>query len=140
MPPAKRSSVAVPRRPRPASTSPVRASVTRTGTLPGTLLDALNLIDTRAGLDLTIDDVAEAVGVSPRALQLTFRKHLDVTPMGYARGVRVAHAHDELRAAMPGAGVSVTRIALDWGFLNPSRFASYYRAAYGRSPHETLHG
>jgi transcriptional regulator GlxA family with amidase domain len=136
MPPANRSSVAMPRRPRAASTS--RASVTRTGALPETLLEALNLIDTRAGLDLTIDDVAEAVGVSPRALQLTFRKHLGLTPMGYARRVRVAHAHDELRAAMPGAGVSVTRIALDWGFLNPSRFASYYREAYGRSPRETL--
>jgi len=96
------------------------------------------LIDERAGLNVTIDDVSDAAGVSARALQLTFRRHLGVTPMGYARRVRVSHAHRDLEVAAPGAGASVTRIAMDWGFANPSRFASYYRAAYGRPPHETL--
>jgi len=96
------------------------------------------VIEARAGLNLTIDDVANAVGVSPRALQLTFRRHLGVTPMGYARHVRMSHAHHDLEAAAAEAGGSVTRIAMDWGFANPSRFASYYRAAYGRPPYETL--
>jgi transcriptional regulator GlxA family with amidase domain len=137
---AHRSRLTQPRRSREARPRPARAPIPRAGSLPETLLRATALIDARAGLELTIDDLADAVGVSPRALQLTFRRHLNVTPMGYARRVRIAHAHDELAAAGPGAGASVTRIALDWGFANPSRFASYYRAAYGRAPHETLRG
>lgn len=60
--------------------------------------------------------------------------------MGYARQVRIANAHRELVAAGPDGGASVTRIALDWGFANPSRFAAYYREAYGRPPHATLRG
>ena len=33
---------------------------------------------------------------------------------------------------------TVAAIALHWGFANPGRFAVDYRAAYGRSPSQTL--
>ncbi|WP_083255165.1 AraC family transcriptional regulator [Amycolatopsis orientalis] len=35
--------------------------------------------------------------------------------------------------------ITVADIAARWGFLHPSRFAHYYRAACGRSPLGTLH-
>jgi len=105
---------------------------------PGTLARATAYIDARHGLGLTIDDVAGAAGVTCRALQLTFRRHLGLTPTAYMRQVRLARAHRELEQAVPGDGTTVTRIALDWGFASPSRFAAYYRSTYGRPPHETL--
>jgi AraC-like DNA-binding protein len=32
----------------------------------------------------------------------------------------------------------VTQVAARWGFASPSRFARYYRAAYGVTPSRTL--
>jgi AraC-like DNA-binding protein len=43
----------------------------------------------------------------------------------------------ELIGADP-ARDSVTAVAYRWGFPSPSRFAAYYRAAYGVPPGDTL--
>jgi AraC-like DNA-binding protein len=32
----------------------------------------------------------------------------------------------------------VTAVSYQWGFASPSRFATYYRGAYGVSPSHTL--
>ncbi|MFD6161956.1 hypothetical protein ACFWF7_14540 [Nocardia sp. NPDC060256] len=40
--------------------------------------------------------------VTVRALQLAFRKHLDATPLAMLRRLRLAAAHEQLRAAVPG--------------------------------------
>jgi transcriptional regulator GlxA family with amidase domain len=69
---------------------------------------------------------------------MAFRRHLDTTPMAYLRRVRLQHAHQQLQHADGQDGQTVTRVALDWGFASASRFAAYYRAAYGRAPSETL--
>jgi AraC-like DNA-binding protein len=103
---------------------------------PETLRRAMIFIDENAQHSLTITDIALAVRVTPRALQYAFRRHLGTTPMHYLRRVRLAHAHRDLRSAPPGT--TVTTIAARWGFLHPGRFATYYREAYGQSPHEVL--
>ena len=72
------------------------------------------------------------------AVQLAFRRHLDTTPIEYLRRVRLDRAHHDLIAADP-ARVTVTAIAVRWGFPSPSRFAARYRQAYGISPSHTLH-
>ncbi|WP_067779286.1 helix-turn-helix transcriptional regulator [Nocardia amikacinitolerans] len=77
--------------------------------------------------------------VTIRAVQLAFRKHLDTTPMGYLRKVRLAGAHEQLLAASPDDGHTVTGVAAAWGFAHPGRFASSYRQAYGVAPQTTLH-
>ncbi|GAA3119608.1 hypothetical protein GCM10020001_044720 [Nonomuraea salmonea] len=51
----------------------------------------------------------------------------------------MAGAHEELRAGDP-ATLTVTSVAARWGFFHPGRFAASYRAVYGRTPSETLHG
>jgi transcriptional regulator GlxA family with amidase domain len=72
--------------------------------------------------------------VTIRAVQLAFRWHRDTTPTDYLRRVRLDHAHHGLLAADP-ARDSVTAVAYRQG---PSRFAAYYRAAYGVPPGDTL--
>ncbi|GHE47146.1 hypothetical protein GCM10018785_16000 [Streptomyces longispororuber] len=105
---------------------------------PATLRRAVAFIEDHVDSDISAADIAAAARVSLRALQLTFRRHLGTTPLAYLRRVRLAHAHQELLAATPISGATVTLVANRWGFLHPGRFAAAYRRAYGRTPRETL--
>lgn len=94
-------------------------------------------IEEHAHEDISSADIAAAACVTIRAVQLAFRRHLGTSPMGYLRRVRLDRAHRELMDADPGLE-SVTTVAYRWGFGNPSRFAAYYREAYGVPPSQTL--
>jgi AraC-like DNA-binding protein len=105
---------------------------------PATLRRAMAFIEANPAADISVADIAHAACVTPRALQLAFRRHLDTTPTDYLRWVRLDCAHHDLARASPGDGTTVTSVAYRWGFPNPSRFARYYRAAYGTTPAATL--
>ncbi|MEU7597071.1 helix-turn-helix transcriptional regulator [Streptomyces sp. NPDC039022] len=113
------------------------ASASRDAT-PSTVRRAVAFIESHPDADIGLSEIAAAAHVSPRALQHAFRRHMDVTPTGYLRRVRLAHAHQDLVDATPGSGATVTAIAARWGFAHPSRFAATYRTAYGRTPQQTL--
>lgn len=85
---------------------------------------------------LTIERIAEAAGVGPRALQLAFRRLRGVAPRAVLTGIRLERARARLVAPDPAA--SVTDIALLCGFAHFGRFAAAYRARFGESPSETL--
>lgn len=105
---------------------------------PDTLRRAIAFIELNADLDISVADIARAASVTTRAVQLAFRRHLNTSPMAYLRRVRLHHAHEQLQQATSEEAVTVTRVALDWGFSNPSRFAAQYRAAYGELPSDRL--
>jgi AraC-like DNA-binding protein len=104
---------------------------------PGALRRAIAFIEANAHRDIDAADIARAAHASVRAVQLAFRRHLDMTPMAYLRQVRLDSAHAELRAANPEQ-TTVTRVAARWGYARPSVFAARYRAVYGRTPSQTL--
>jgi AraC-like DNA-binding protein len=104
---------------------------------PATVQRAVSFIEANAEVDITAADIARAAGVTARAVQLAFRRHLDITPAGYLRRVRLDQAHRQLQATDPDHD-SVTAVAYRWGFSSPSRFATYYRRAYGVPPSQTL--
>jgi AraC-like DNA-binding protein len=106
---------------------------------PATLRRAIGFIDGNAQRDISMADIAEAANVTIRAVQLTFRRHLDMTPMAYLRRVRLDRAHDDLRDGNPAA-TTVTAVAYRWGFPSSSRFAASYRRTYGIPPSDTLRG
>lgn len=108
------------------------------GANPDTLRRAIAFIEAHPDVDLALPDIARAACVTPRALQLAFRRRLDTTPMAYLRRIRLERARRDLSAAAPGDGTSVTTVAYRWGFSTPSRFSQHYRAAYGESPSQTL--
>ena len=85
---------------------------------------------------LTIEDIAEAAGTTPRTLQLAFRQFRGTTPLAFWRDQRLARAHEALLSGRPET--SVTDVAIDWGFTHLGRFAQSYKARFGRSPSETL--
>ena len=106
---------------------------------PDTLRRAIAFIDENAHADIAVADIAAAAHVTIRAVQVAFRRHLDMTPMDYLRRVRLEHAHCDLVTADPGRQ-TVTAIAYRWGFASASRFSYYYRKAYGVGPSDTLRG
>jgi AraC-like DNA-binding protein len=106
---------------------------------PALLRRAIEYIDANTANDISLADVAEAVHVTPRAVQYMFRRNLDMTPMQYLRRIRLQHAHEDLLAG-DRTRDSVTAIAARWGFMHTGRFAVLYRETYGRSPHATLRG
>lgn len=105
--------------------------------VPDTLKEAVSFIHRHSSEDIGINDVADAVHLTPRAVQYLFRRQLDTTPTEYMRRVRLGHAHQELVAATAAAS-TVTDIAQRWGFAHTGRFAVLYRQTYGQSPHNTL--
>lgn len=105
-----------------------------------TVARAMAFIDNNADLDIGVVDIARAAYASVRAVQLGFRRHVGTTPMAYLRRVRLERIHEELRAASPGDGTTVSQVAARWGFADPSRFTALYRRTYGQPPSQTLRG
>jgi AraC-like DNA-binding protein len=114
------------------------AAADRRDSRPETLRRTLAFIDEHAHEDITVAAIAAAAHVTPRAVQLAFRRHLDTTPMAYLQQVRLERARADLLAADPHQE-TVTALALRWGFSSPSRFSALYRRAYGIVPSKTLH-
>lgn len=105
--------------------------------MPAVVRQATAYIDEHAHEPVTVDDVANAVGLSTRGLQVTFRRHLDTTPSMRLRQARLDGAHRDLLRADPRA-TTVAAVARRWGFIHLGHFATTYRAAYGERPTETL--
>lgn len=95
---------------------------------------AESFIDANLTRALTLEEVAQVAGISPRALQLAFRQWRGTTPLGWWRDRRLDRAHADLTA---GQG-TVTDVALKWGFTHFGRFSETYRARFGLSPRDTL--
>ncbi|MCW2653338.1 MAG: AraC family transcriptional regulator [Mycobacterium sp.] len=106
---------------------------------PVLLRRAIEFIESNVAQDIALADIAEAVHVTPRAVQYTFRRHLDTTPLQYLRRLRLHYAHQDLLVA-GGRQDTVTAIAARWGFMHIGRFAVLYHQTYRQSPHTTLHG
>lgn len=109
----------------------------RTEERPAIVRQTLDFIDGHAAEPFSIPQLAKRMGVSTRTLQVTFARHVGMTPSEYVRDVRLSRVHADLLAANP-ADTSVTELAAAWGFLHQGRFSEQYRAKYGRLPSQTL--
>ena len=81
---------------------------------------------------LSLADIAAHAGVSARSLQNGFQNFRGMTPMAFLRSVRLRHVHRELLRADPRV-VTVTEIAMRFGFCHMGEFAGLYKRAYGAS-------
>jgi len=84
---------------------------------------------------LTIHDLAASLGISVRALQDGFRKHLNASPHSLLKTGRLEGARRDL---MSGRASSVREAAARWGFSNLARFSQEYHAVAGMYPKDTL--
>ena len=102
---------------------------------PSTVRNAVAYIEDHAHEDVTVARLALACGVTPRAPQYAFRRHLGCTPLAYLRRVRLDLVRQALR---DGSAVSVSDVAARHGFFNPGRFAAGYRQVFDENPSDTL--
>lgn len=84
---------------------------------------------------LTVSEIAAAIGVSPRSLQLAFREVRAAAPREILALMRLHLVHERLKSDKTSAGV--TEIALECGVANIGRFAKCYRESFGEKPSTT---
>ncbi|SDN73230.1 helix-turn-helix transcriptional regulator [Ensifer sp. YR511] len=82
-----------------------------------------------------IEDLADFVGCSPRALQRMFRTYRGASPISVLSSYRLSAAHSEITA---GRTRSISDLAKSLQFSNPGRFSVLYKDAYGISPSNAL--
>lgn len=112
---------------------------TQSAAAPRHVRKAEEFVRTNLDNPISLDDIANAAGVTPRALQLGFRSFRNTSPMAVLRAERLRRVHEELMTGAPG--VSVTEVATRWGFSHLGRFSQSYKVRYGQSPSRTLqHG
>lgn len=104
---------------------------------PHTIRRATAFIDEHLHEPISTGMVASAVGLSVRALERGFARHLSTSPRRYLEQARLAMAHSELMIQTPSSA-SVSQIASKYGFGHHGRFANLYHSTFGRSPSETL--
>lgn len=97
---------------------------------------AARYMEDHAGEPITISDVAASVNVSVRSLQAGFQRCRNTTPTAYLRNIRLHHVRHELINAT--TAISVTDVALRWGFLHLGRFSQLYKSAFNENPCMTL--
>lgn len=83
--------------------------------------------------DLSVGRVADALGVSPRYVQMVFAG-MATTPLAYIRRKRLERAAKALREA--GGACNITALSFDLGFNDLSHFSRAFKAFYGVGPRE----
>ena len=86
-------------------------------------------------IKVSIDDVARAVGMSRRAFTRHFHNQTGCTFSQWKRLAAVQRA-----SQMLAEGSSVTTIAFELGYENPSAFIAMFKALRGVSPRQFLNG
>ena len=123
-------------------TEPGPASASASARAPAdarSLRRAKDYIHAHLDRPLVLADIARQACVSPRTLELVFKRHGEASPLAYARHQRLNAAHAALRAlAREGRSASVTDVALAHGFVHLGRFSAQYRAQFGCLPSQTL--
>ncbi|AUH44635.1 hypothetical protein CXR04_00205 [Streptomyces sp. CMB-StM0423] len=121
-----------------AETQALLATAAHPRPTPSTTIHrAVELIEAHAAEPITMADIAEAVGISVRALMAGFRHQMDSTPMGFLRETRLQRVRQELVASDPST-TTVTAVATRWGFTHLGRFSAHYRQRFRESPSTTL--
>ncbi|WP_024850361.1 helix-turn-helix domain-containing protein [Hydrogenovibrio kuenenii] len=85
----------------------------------------------------TIVDICQFLGVSERTLQYAFHAYVDMPPNAYLRLCRLNRVQAILRASAPSS-VTVTEVAMRFGFFHLGRFALDYRQLFNETPSQTL--
>lgn len=80
-----------------------------------------------------IPKIAAHLGVSERGLEYAFARKYGVSPIRYFKFMRLHGARREIRVGK----LSVTDVAMKWGFSHLGRFSGYYRDTFGELPSHT---
>jgi len=104
--------------------------------LPRHVKRSRDYIPAHAASSITLETLATHAGCGYRTLQVGLSDAFNMSPMASVKYVRLAFAHADLRFA--DDGVTVSDVALKWGFTNMSWFSKKYFEQFGTLPSQTL--
>lgn len=94
------------------------------------LVKAIRLMEEHVEDKLTLKDVAATAGLSDRQLERLFHRHLQTTPVGFYRQLRL----DRALRLLTYSRLSVRDVALATGFSTLAEFSRAFKQKYGRPP------
>lgn len=94
------------------------------------LVKAIRLMEEHVEDTLALSDVAHAAQVSERQLERLFHKHLQATPVGFYRQMRL----DRAQRLLVYSRLSVRSVALATGFSTLAEFSRAFKGRYGKPP------
>lgn len=96
----------------------------------GTVSRAIGLIRGDLAAKMSVDAIADHVGLSPSALHHHFKAVTGTTPVQFQKQLRLLEA----RRLIQSSARSVTGAALSVGYSSPAQFSREYRRAFGHPP------
>jgi AraC family transcriptional regulator of adaptative response / DNA-3-methyladenine glycosylase II len=93
---------------------------------------ALRLIQEGALDEISVDELAERIGIGPRHLHRLFTKHVGASPIAVAQTRRLHFA----KRLLDETDLPITQIALASGFGSLRRFNYTFQHTYGRAPRD----
>lgn len=114
---------------RPPDVTSVDLSTAK-GHVPRRLRVLVQLMESNIEFPLSISELADQSGVSPRQVQRLFHDYLGVVPITHYREIRLGHARRLLRQT----DLSITEIAFASGFANSSHFTRCFKEHFGLTP------
>lgn len=97
---------------------------------PRQILLAANIMEQNIESPVSIDQIADKIGVSARHLHRVFLRHLQKSPSEYYRDVRLKKA----RRMLGATNLSVLEVSLACGFNSQSAFSRSYFSHFGVTP------
>lgn len=102
------------------------------GTSQPKLVDAVSLMEANLEEPMSLDELAQHVGLSRRQLERLFQKHLHCVPTRYYLELRLARA----RQLLLQTSMSIVDVAFACGFVSAPHFSKCYRDFYGIPPRD----
>jgi AraC-like DNA-binding protein len=94
-------------------------------------------MEAHLGEPLSTSDIAGALGVGTRTLQIAFQHLCGMAPKQFLTDIRLGAMRRHLTC--PDPSTTVTSAAMDSGLFHVGRCSQAYRARYGELPSKTLH-
>ncbi|BCN29954.1 AraC family transcriptional regulator [Anaeromicropila herbilytica] len=94
------------------------------------LKKAITYMENHYTEEITLQSVAEEVGMAPTYFSRFMRKTTDETFYSYLTKIRLYHAYIELL----NSEASITEIAMNNGFMNVKSFIEYFKKVYQETP------
>ena len=94
------------------------------------LVDAVTLMESNIEEPLTLDEVANYVGISRRQLERLFNRYLHCAPSRYYLELRLSKA----RLLLLQTSIPVIDVAISCGFSTAPHFSKCYSDLYGKPP------
>ncbi len=90
---------------------------------------AIEFLSNRLNEPVTIDDMAEQVGMSRAVFHRKFKQATTMSPIQFVKSMRLNNA-----AMRIAGGMTVNEAAMDVGYVSTSQFSREFKRMYGQSP------